>query len=139
MIDNKIAHAWYIHRVSYGETDTMGYLYYGEYLHIFERARGELMRKYSMTYAEFEKNGFMLPVREASCRYRNPAVYDDNIQIYLEVAKMTRASITFNYTVYDETRTKLHCTGMTEHACTNKDGKPIAFPAFFRDIYGQGL
>ena len=28
--------AWMRHRVSYGETDAMGVLYYAEYLHIFE-------------------------------------------------------------------------------------------------------
>ena len=30
---------WMRHRISYGETDAMGVLYYAEYLHIFERAR----------------------------------------------------------------------------------------------------
>ena len=28
---------WFTHRISYGETDTMGVLYYAEYLHIFEQ------------------------------------------------------------------------------------------------------
>ena len=36
-----IPHVWMPHRVSYGETDTMGVLYYAEYLHLFERARGD--------------------------------------------------------------------------------------------------
>ena len=68
---------WLAHRVSYGETDTMGYLYYAEYLHLFERSRSEYIREMGMSYAEVERLGIMLPVREAQCRYRRPARYDD--------------------------------------------------------------
>ena len=46
---------WMPHRVSYGETDTMGVLYYAEYLHLFERARSEYIRRCGMSYAEVEK------------------------------------------------------------------------------------
>lgn len=38
---------WLAHRVSYGETDTMGYLYYAEYLHLFERSRSEYIREWA--------------------------------------------------------------------------------------------
>lgn len=50
--------------------DTMGYLYYAEYLHLFERSRSEYIREMGMSYAEVERLGIMLPVREAQCRYR---------------------------------------------------------------------
>ena len=46
---------WFSHRVSYGETDTMGVLYYAEYLHIFERARSEYIRALGMSYADVER------------------------------------------------------------------------------------
>ena len=42
---------WLAHRVSYGETDTMGYLYYAEYLHLFERSRSEYIREMGMSNA----------------------------------------------------------------------------------------
>ena len=35
---------WLEHRVSYGETDAMGFVYHAEYLHIFERSRGAYLR-----------------------------------------------------------------------------------------------
>lgn len=49
------------HRVSYGETDTMGVLYYAEYLHLFERARSAYIRSCGMSYADVEKKGIILP------------------------------------------------------------------------------
>ena len=34
---------WLAHRISYGETDAMGIVYYAEYFHIFERARDAII------------------------------------------------------------------------------------------------
>ena len=125
---------WLPHRVSYGETDTMGYLYYAEYLHLFERSRSEYIRNMGMSYAEVEHRGIMLPVREAQCRYRRPARYDDLIFIRVGISNVGRAPLTFVYNVTDESRKTLLAEGMTEHACTGKDGKPIRPPQWFLDL-----
>ena len=117
---------WLAHRVSYGETDTMGYLYYAEYLHLFERSRSEYIRQMGMSYAEVERLGIMLPVREAQCRYRRPARYDDLIHIRAGIAEVRRASLVFVYNVMDAERKTLLAEGMTEHACTGRDGRPCA-------------
>ncbi len=120
---------WLAHRVSYGETDAMGVVYYAEYIHFFERARGELCRACGYPYAEMEKAGYMLPVREAQCRYRSPARYDDLVQIHVMIDEIRKASIVFRYKIYDETRTTLICEGMTHHAFVDRTGRPSAIPA----------
>ena len=112
----------------------MGYLYYAEYLHLFERSRSEYIRNMGMSYAEVEHRGIMLPVREAQCRYRRPARYDDLIFIRVGISNVGRASLTFVYNVTDESRKTLLAEGMTEHACTGKDGKPIRPPQWFLDL-----
>ena len=122
---------WLAHRVSYGETDTMGYLYYAEYLHLFERSRSEYIRQMGMSYAEVERLGIMLPVREAQCRYRRPARYDDLIHIRAGIAEVRRASLVFVYNVMDAERKTLLAEGMTEHACTGRDGRPVRPPEWF--------
>lgn len=122
---------WLPHRVSYGETDTMGYLYYAEYLHLFERSRGEFIRQLGMSYAEVERQGLMLPVRAAACRYRHPARYDDLIFIRVGIRKLGRASLEFVYAVTDEERKLILAEGSTEHACTNLQGRPVRMPAWF--------
>ena len=80
---------WYRHRVSYGETDTMGVLYYAEYLHIFERARSQFIRETGLSYKDVESRGLFLPVREAQCRYRHSAHYDDLLVILTLVSEET--------------------------------------------------
>ena len=42
-------------RVRYGETDQMGYLYYGNYPQYYEIGRAEMMRQLGMTYKEMEE------------------------------------------------------------------------------------
>lgn len=112
----------------------MGYLYYAEYLHLFERARGEYIRSLGVSYAEVERRGVMLPVREAGCRYRIPSRYDDIIQVRVALRELGRASMSFVYSVMDEERKCEHATGFTEHACTGRDGKPLRMPPWLREM-----
>lgn len=129
--------AWLDHRVSYGETDTMQQAYYGEYLHFFERARGLFIRERGMSYAEVERRGVLLPVREASCRYRRPTRYDDLIRVRIGVAKWGGASVTFVYEVWDEAREHLMAEGRTQHACVGPDFKPVRVPAWLKELFSQ--
>lgn len=132
-MDNDIKN-WMQHRVSYGETDAMGIMYYAEYLHIFERSRNEFIRARGMSYATVEERGIYLPVREASARYRRPVRYDALLNVHCTITEWTRASMTFSYEIYDEPKTTLHATGFTQHAVVNKDGRPVAVPEWLRNL-----
>lgn len=126
---------WMEHYVSYGETDAMGVLYNAEYLHLFERARSKFCRDRGMSYAEIERRGVILPIRNASCRYRIPARYDDRIFVRVGVSEWGRASLTFVYEIRDESRERLLAEGMTEHACVSPEGRPFRVPDWFRQHF----
>lgn len=127
----------YLHRVSYGETDAMGVLYYAEYLHIFERSRGQFIRELGMSYAEVELRGIFLPVREAACRYRASARYDEVIAVRVGLHELRHASMTFSYELVNQQTNILLATGMTEHACVEGTGKPVRVPPWFRELLGR--
>ena len=124
---------WHEHRVSYGETDTMGVLYYAEYMHIFERARSSLIRAHGMSYKVVEEKGIYLPVREAYCRYRAPARYDDLTYVRAWISAWGRASVTFSYEFFAEDKTSLLASGMTQHACVDGSGRPVSVPAWLKE------
>ncbi len=126
--------SWYEHRVSYGETDAMGVVYYAEYFHIFERARGLFLRERGMGYHLVEQRGILLPVREATCRYRIPARYDDLLQVHCGVAEWRRASMRIVYEVWNADRTQVTAQGATEHPMVNPQGKPVAVPDWFKAL-----
>ncbi len=73
-------------RVRYAETDRMGVVYYANYLVWFEVGRTEWLRETGWTYREMEQEGIALPVIEAHCEYRQPARYDDDIEIRTRAA-----------------------------------------------------
>lgn len=112
----------------------MGVLYYAEYLHLFERARSAYIRHCGMSYAEVEKKGIILPVREAQCRYRAPAHYDDLVQVRAGISQWSRASLRFVYEIRNEDKTRLLATGMTQHALVNPEGKPVPVPDWFKEL-----
>ena len=111
----------------------MGFVYYAEYLHFFERARSAYIRQCGMSYAQIEEQGIMLPVREATCRYRLPAHYDELIFIGIAISEWGRASLRFVYEILNEEQ-KVITTGMTQHAVTNRAGQPQPVPGWFKQL-----
>jgi acyl-CoA thioester hydrolase len=89
-------------RVRYGETDQMGYVYYGNYAEFYEVARVEMMRSLGMTYKSMEERGVMMPVVELHCKYLKPAFYDQEISIKVIIKAMPRARMLFNYELTNE-------------------------------------
>jgi acyl-CoA thioester hydrolase len=89
-------------RIRYGETDQMGYVYYGRYAEFFEIGRTELIRKLGMTYRDLESSGILLPVVRMSVKYNKPAVYDELINIRTTLRSLPTARITFFYEIYSE-------------------------------------
>ena len=72
-------------RVRYVETDQMGIAHHSNYFSWMEAARAELMRNRGLSYRELEERGYLLPVREAYCRYRKSLKYDDIIVVESEL------------------------------------------------------
>ena len=110
-------------RVSYRDTDQMGFVYYANFLVYFEMARTDLLRGLGRSYRECEEAGIFLPVLEATCQYLAPGHYDDLIDVSARVTRWTRAAINFD----DECRRRedgaLLATGSTRHAFTNREGR----------------
>ena len=92
-------------RVRYGETDQMGYLYYGNYAQYFEVGRVETIRSLGITYKELEEVlGIWLPVVSLEMRFVRPAFYDDLLSVRSEIRELPDEYITFHVEVYNEKR-----------------------------------
>ena len=118
-------------RIRYGETDQMGFCYYGNYAQFLEVARVETLREQGISYKELEENGILLPVRNYSIKYIAPAKYDDIIQINTEISDIKNSQIIFKYSIYLEQ--KLIATAITELVFVSKENyKPMKAPADFK-------
>lgn len=117
-------------RVIYADTDAMGIVYHTNYIKWFEIGRTELLRSVGIVYSEVEVQGYNLPLTEAYCHYLLPAKYDQIIIVETEMEYLKRASMKFNYTIWDEDKEKILVEGYTVHACTNNLGKIVRVPPF---------
>lgn len=96
-------------RVRYGETDMMGYLYYGNYAQLYEIGRVETMRSLGLTYKDMETiHRVMMPVVHVECRYLKPARYDDALTIRTILNDMPNKAIVFHSEIYNEENTLIH-------------------------------
>jgi acyl-CoA thioester hydrolase len=123
-------------RVIYGDTDAMGFAYYGNYLKWFEIGRSEWFRNTGTTYRDLEKNGLYLPVVEAHCSYLKPAFYDDLLTIQTSFKFAGPARLRFDYAIFrnDELLTE----GYTLHVCLNSERKVQKPPVFLRKLLESG-
>jgi acyl-CoA thioester hydrolase len=93
----------YKKRVRYGETDQMGYLYYGNYAQYYEIGRVEMLRALGLSYKEMEsRHRIMMPVVSMQTRYVRPAYYDDELIIRTALRKLPGAYIVFHTELFNE-------------------------------------
>ena len=115
-------------RVRYGETDQMGYLYYGNYAQYYEVGRVELLRSLGLSYKEIEAMGFALPVVNMNIKYKKPAFYDDELTIRTTIKELPSAKITFHYETLNEKGELLNVGEVILVFINKKTGKPCLAP-----------
>ena len=124
-------------RVRYGETDRMGYLYYGRYPEYFEVARTDMIRSLGMSYKQIEDSGIIMPVRSLKVDFRFPAQYDDILRVKSCLISLPEIKLDIEYTVYNQ-EDRLICTGNTILAFVDiKTHRPKRAPAFFLDAVSK--
>mgnify|MGYP000518202222 CR=1 FL=1 len=122
----------------YYETDQMGIIHHSNYYRYFEVARTDYLKDIiGMTYRDIEGAGVRMPLTETHCKYKTPALYDDEITITTTVREMTVVRITFDYVITRERDGALIAEGVTAHAFTNVENRPINLKKFSNDLYQQ--
>jgi len=123
-------------RVRYAETDQMGVVYHSNYFVWFEVGRVELLRQLGFTYREMEsKDGCVIAVVDARCRYKAPARYDDEIIVRTHLKNIRESLIHFAYEVLRAPENTLLAEGETTHIVVDPDMKVRALPEKYLDAF----
>ncbi len=118
-------------RVRYGETDRMGYLYYGHYPEYFEVSRTDMIRQLGLSYREIEDSGIIMPVRSLKVDYKLPARYDEILTVKSILTSLPLVKLDIDYRIFNENG-ELVCTGNTVLAFADPvTGKPKRAPEYF--------
>ena len=125
-------------RVRYAETDQMGVVYHANYFIWFEVGRVEFLRQLGFSYKEMEqKDGCCIAVVDAHCRYKAPALYDDELIVRTTLKHVRESLVQFRYELVRANDGTLLAEGETTHVVIGMDLKKRAIPekymAMFKD------
>lgn len=119
-------------RVRYADTDQMQYAYNGKYFEYFEVGRTEMMREQGLTYRTVEESGYHMPVHEAFLKFKNPAYYDELLEVETRVEKLPLVNVHIDHRIRSIERNTVIAEGYIELAFIKKDSKKITrAPEFF--------
>ena len=112
----------------------MGVVYYANYFVWFEVGRTDLLRDAGWSYRDLEADGYLLPVLEATCSYRQSAKYDDELDVRTTGTLLSPVRVKFLYDVVRPADAALLATGSTVHASLDRDGRPCRLPDRIRQL-----
>lgn len=128
-------------RVRYGETDQMGYVYYGNYALYYEEGRTSAIRSLGVTYKNLEEIGIMMPVMNINITYFRPAYYDELLTVKSTIRNLSKedTEVTFHSEIYNEAGKKLNESSIklafVDAATRRKTGVPELLYDQLKDFF----
>ncbi|MEM6392288.1 MAG: thioesterase family protein [Planctomycetota bacterium] len=113
-------------RVRYVECDPMNVAHHSAYPVWMELARTELLREQGAAYRDLEASGVLFVVARLSVRYRRPAMYDDELDVWVQGEPVVGAKIEHRYEV--RRGEEVLATGETTLVCVDREGKMQRVP-----------
>jgi acyl-CoA thioester hydrolase len=127
-------------RVRYAETDQMGVVYHANHFIWFEVGRVELLRQLGFSYKDMESiDNRFIAVAEATCRYRAPVRYDEEVLIRTRLKSARESVVHFGYELIRLSDEKLLAEGETTHIVTDEKMKVAALPQKYLTAFRAAL
>ncbi|HEY0520909.1 MAG TPA: thioesterase family protein [Ilumatobacteraceae bacterium] len=125
-------------RVRFAETDAMGIVHHSRYLPYLEETRVAYLRHLGHPYAEMRAEGIDYAVLECFVQYRQPLKFDEELDVHLRLAAITRTSFQMAYliTVGGHARSDVRASGVTVHGCITAAGRPTRLPTWLTSVGG---
>jgi acyl-CoA thioester hydrolase len=127
-------------RVRYAETDQMGVVYHSNHFIWFEVGRVELLRQMGFSYRDMEsKDNCFIAVVEATCRYRAPARYDEEVLVRTQLKSARDSMVHFGYELVRLSDGALLAEGETTHIVTDAQMKIAVLPDKYLNAFRAAL
>jgi acyl-CoA thioester hydrolase len=110
-------------RVRFNEVDSWGMVWHGHYIAWFEVGRMALLGKFDLLPEDFTRMGYMAPVVDLKCTFKESARLDEEVLIRTSVLKPTKAALTFQFQVLRKKDGKLLAAGEETQVLLALDGR----------------
>ena len=114
----------------YAETDQAGVVHHSVYPVWFEMGRTELLRVNGLAYKDLEEAGVFFVVAELHIKYRQPARYDEKLQLETSCSNVTASKVEHTYKLARCSDNAILAEGSSVLACVDEKGKVRRIPEF---------
>lgn len=115
--------------VRFEEVDSMGIVWHGRYAGYFEDGRVALGHKYGISYSDFIRQRYPVPIRQLGVEYIEPLYFEDDIEIEAILYWSEAARLNFGYTI--RKGSSIVCTGYTVQLMLDENGELLLSPPPF--------
>ncbi len=120
-------------RVRFPEVDSWGMVWHGHYIAWFEVGRLALLTKFQLGPEDFVRFGYIAPVVDLKCAFKEPARLGDEILVRTTVVKPAKAALTFLFQVLRKKDDRLLVSGEETQVLLTLDGRMMyVFPQELR-------
>ncbi|MDX2442366.1 MAG: acyl-CoA thioesterase [Bacteroidales bacterium] len=100
-------------KIRFGEVDSMGIVWHGNYVKYIEEGRESFGRKYGISYMDIYSNDVMTPVVNMNVDFKKQVHYGDQLIIETEFVDQPAAKILFRYRIFRKLDNELVATAET--------------------------
>ena len=122
-------------RVAFSDTDAQGIVYYGRYLPYMDLARVEYHRMLGLLGMDIGEPGVEFVMRACTIEYHAPAVFDDEIEVFVRAKRIGNTSATYEFAAYRARYDVLVVTATQTLVLVDLDErKACSIPDEFREV-----
>ena len=127
-------------RVRYAETDQMGVVYHANHFIWFEVGRVEFLRQLGFSYKDMEQHdNCFIAVVDARCRYKAPALYDDEVIVRTRLKNIRESVIHFGYELVRASDAVILAEGETTHIVADSQMQKSALPEKYLKVFREAV
>jgi acyl-CoA thioester hydrolase len=121
--------------VRFNEADPLGIVWHGHYIRYFEDGREAFGKKYGVTYLDFYKQGFAVPIVSVQCDYKKPLRYGESVIVECLYMETPAAKLKFTYKIFEADTKALVATGSSMQVFVDSKNfeLQLVVPDFFQE------
>jgi len=121
----------FVIRIYYEDTDSLGLVYYANYLKYFERARTEYFRSVGYSLSDISDSlDIFFVVRSCKIKFLSPAKLNDNIEVISYIKSLKKKLIQFDQII--KLDNNILVKSLINISCISRSGHATVIP---EDIY----
>ena len=118
-------------KVRFGEVDSMGIVWHGNYVKYIEEGRESFGKKFGISYMDIYSNNYMAPVVNMNIDFKKQVQYGDLLLVETEYVDSAAAKVIFNFKIFRKSDMELVATAQSTQVFIDLNREMVLYPPDF--------